>query len=133
MTTLPPPAGPVPVLADAAADAVCALADAVDHGWPADGGGTDDALDALDVLLGALGHLDADAARLLAPAVLAATRLRRHLDGDPFDDDQDDGQEVGGAVRAAPAPVPVPAVPAPRTAARPRRRGLGPGYQGLRI
>ncbi|MFF0747413.1 hypothetical protein ACFYVL_44240 [Streptomyces sp. NPDC004111] len=125
MTTSPPPAGPVPVLADAAADAVCALADAVTYGWPADRSGTHDALDALDILLAALAQLDTDAARLLAPAVLAATRLRHHLDGD-----QDDGQEAGG-VPAAPAPAPT--VPAPRTPARPRRRGLGPGYRGLAL
>ncbi|MFF0747364.1 hypothetical protein ACFYVL_43995 [Streptomyces sp. NPDC004111] len=122
MTTSPPPAGPVPALADAAADAVCALADAVTHGWPADRGGTHDAL---DVLLATLAQLDTDAARLLAPAVLAATRLRHHLDGD-----QDDGQEAGG-VPAAPAPAPT--VPAPRPAPRPRRRGLGPGYRGLAL
>ncbi|MFD3518808.1 hypothetical protein [Streptomyces sp. NPDC058657] len=124
MTTSSHSASPVPALADAAADAVCALADAVATGWPADAGGTDDALDALDVLLGALGHLDADAARLLAPAVLAAARLRHHLDS--YTADQG----------ATPNPSPVPVIPFPRTApgrpgSRPQRRGLGPGYQGI--
>ncbi|MFI5808932.1 hypothetical protein [Streptomyces sp. NPDC051561] len=127
MTTTPPSAGPVPVLADAAADAACALADAVTGGWPTSRAGVLDALDGLDALLAALAHLDADTARLLTPAVLAAARLRHHLDAS-----QDHDQEaVAPDVRASAPTVPGPRTGPARSGTRPRRRGLGPGYQGL--
>jgi hypothetical protein len=148
MTTIhppvPPAAGPVPALADAVADTACALADAVADGWPAERDGVLDAVDALDVLLGALAQLDDDTARLLAPAVTAAARLRRHLDPHAPDEDDGDEDEGGDAVPGdVPAPAnvsaPAPDVPQPRAASGaarakpPKRRGLGPGYQGLRL
>ncbi|MFI5809270.1 hypothetical protein [Streptomyces sp. NPDC051561] len=129
MTPLPP-TGPVPALADTVADAACALADAVTTSWPADRGGALDAPYGLDALLGALAHLDADAARLLAPAVLAAARLRQYLD--PRTTEQDHVQEAAtpGAREAAPV-VPGPRTGPARSGSRPRRRGRGPGYQGV--
>ncbi|MFI5808936.1 hypothetical protein [Streptomyces sp. NPDC051561] len=51
-------------------------------------------------LVNALAHLDADTARLLAPALLAAARLRHHLDAG-----QDHVQEA--ALPAAREAVPV--------------------------
>ncbi|MEU8892883.1 hypothetical protein [Streptomyces sp. NPDC048442] len=126
MTTIHPiPVGTVPALADTLADTACALADAVADGWPADRDGVLDAVDGLDVLLGALARLDDDTAHLLAPAALAAARLRQHLDP------HTPGGDVGGQ-RLLLADDSAPTVPAARTAsgpvrARPKRRGLGPG------
>jgi len=112
---LPARAAPgVEILASAAADAACALADtAGPAGWNL--AAAEDAVDAIDTLAEALAEIDPEAARLLAAIPAATKALLRHLG-----QDQDDAAE------------PDPAVAATR-AARPRRRGLGHGWQGVRI
>ncbi|AZK98802.1 MULTISPECIES: hypothetical protein [Streptomyces] len=104
-------AGPgVEQRAEAVADAVCELVDVVAPGsWSA--GAVEDAADAIDLLAEALAAIDPEAARALAAVPAATAALRRRL--------------VPGAVEEAPE------VPAPRSE-RPPRRGLGPGWKGVR-
>ncbi|MEV5950391.1 hypothetical protein [Streptomyces sp. NPDC051993] len=110
---LPDRAAPgVEALAGAAADAACALADAVGPaGWNL--AAAEDAADAIDTLAAALADIDPEAARLLAAVPDATKALLRHL-----------GQEQEADVIGS-ATVARPSLP------KPRRRGLGPGWQGV--
>jgi hypothetical protein len=104
-------AGPgVEERAAAVADAVCELVDAVTPAtWST--GAVEDAADAIDMLAEALAEIDPEAARVLAAVPAATAALRRRL---------------------APAVAEDAAeVPAPRSG-RARRRGLGPGWKGVR-
>lgn len=105
-------AGPgVEQRAEAVADAVCELVDAVTPGtWSA--GAVEDAVDAIEMLAEALAAIDPKAARALAPIPAATAELRRRLDPAATED--------------------VPEVPA-QGSVRARRRGLGPGWRGVRI
>ncbi|NEE39436.1 hypothetical protein G3M53_80320 [Streptomyces sp. SID7982] len=111
---LPDRAAPgVEALAGTAADAACALADAAGPaGWNL--AAAEDAADAIDTIAAALADIDPEAARLLAAIPAATKALLRHLG-----QDQDDAAAIPAAV-ARPPQLP-----------KPRRRGLGPGWQGL--
>ncbi|MFF3720536.1 hypothetical protein [Streptomyces prasinus] len=88
------------------ADAVCELVDTVTSGtWST--GAVEDAADAIDMLAEALAAIDPEAARALAAVPAATAALRRRL---------------------APATAEVPAPGSGRV----RRRGLGPGWKGVR-
>ncbi|MFI2740952.1 hypothetical protein [Streptomyces sp. NPDC018711] len=101
--------------ADEADDAACRLADiAVPGGWSETA--VDDTLVAIDTLAAALAQLDREVAEVLA----ATATARRHL-----------GLPVDAEAETAPSTT-TPAVPGPRTGRQPRRRGLGPGFQGIR-
>lgn len=104
-------AGPgVEQRAAAVADAACELVDTVTpRTWSA--GAVEDVADAIDVLAEALAAIDPEAARALAAVPAATAALRRRLAPAVTDD--------------------VAEVPAPRSG-RPRRRGLGPGWKGVR-
>ncbi|MEV7445704.1 hypothetical protein AB0O22_31980 [Streptomyces sp. NPDC091204] len=105
-------------LAGQAADAACHLADTTGPGdWST--AAAEDALDAIDILVEALGSTGENIAQALAVVAAATNTARRH---------------PGIAVEETPEPEPAAAaaVPAPRRA-RPRRRGLGPGFQGIRM
>ncbi|MEV7595490.1 hypothetical protein AB0O42_35025 [Streptomyces sp. NPDC089922] len=104
-------AGPgVEQRAAAVADAACELADLVTPGaWSV--GAVEDAADAIDVLAAALAAIDPEVARALAAVPAATAALRRRL--------------VPGTVQD------VAEVPAQRSE-RPPRRGLGPGWKGVR-
>ncbi|OYP10063.1 hypothetical protein CFC35_41850 [Streptomyces sp. FBKL.4005] len=96
--------------AAAVADAVCELVDTVSSAtWSA--GAVEDAADAIDMLAEALAAIDPEAARALAAVPAATAALRRRLALATGED--------------------VAEVPAPRSG-RPRRRGLGPGWKGVR-
>ncbi|MFI1890452.1 hypothetical protein [Streptomyces jumonjinensis] len=105
-------AGPrVEQTAAAVADAACELVDtAASATWST--GAIEDATDAIDLLVGALAAIDPEAARILAAVPVATAELRKHLSPPTTDED-------------------VATVPAPRSG-RPRRRGLGPGWTGVR-
>ncbi|MFG3158117.1 hypothetical protein ACGF7W_39460 [Streptomyces sp. NPDC048219] len=105
-------AGPgVEERAAAVADAVCELVDAVTpRAWST--GAVEDAIDAIDMLAEVLAAIDPETARILAAVPAATARLRHRL--------------VPGGTED------VPEAPAPRSG-RPRRRGLGPGWQGVRL
>ncbi|KIF72723.1 hypothetical protein QR77_41230 [Streptomyces sp. 150FB] len=111
--------------AERAAESACHLADAVTPtAWSTVA--AEDALEAIDVLTTALSQISPDTATALA-AVAAATNAARHSLGLPVGPEPDpQGKE---------AAVPGPRAgdqPAPRGARqRPRRRGLGPGFQGI--
>jgi hypothetical protein len=105
----------------------CHLADVVTPtAWSA--AAAEDALDAIDVLAAALSGISPETAGALAAVAAATADARRQL-GLPTNADT-----------AAPGDA---AVPGPRTGQqaapraplrrRPRRRGLGPGYQGIRL
>lgn len=95
--------------AAAAADAACELADAATGStWSADA--VEDAVDAIDTLTEALAAIGPESADALAAIPAATAALRRLLAP----------QRESDAV-----------APAPRRG-RPRRRGLGPGWQGIR-
>lgn len=101
--------------AEQAVESACHLADTTGPGaWSA--AAAEDALDAIDTLTEALGTIGPEVSEALAAVAAATTQARRRL---------------GIAVDAEPETA-APAVPAPRTASRPRRRGLGPGFQGVR-
>ncbi|GHE24210.1 hypothetical protein Shyd_84780 [Streptomyces hydrogenans] len=103
--------------ADRVAEAACELADAAaGSGWSA---AADDVLVAIDTLSAALAQIGPDVGEALAAVTAATTKARLRL-GLPADT----GQEPDRA--ATP-----PGVPGPRTGRRPRRRGLGPGAQGV--
>ncbi|MFD7402023.1 hypothetical protein ACFV7R_04985 [Streptomyces sp. NPDC059866] len=94
----------------AAADAVCELVDAVTpSAWST--GAVEDAADAIDMLAEALAAIDPEAARALAAVPAATAGLRRRLIPAATED-----------VAEVPALDP----------GRPRRRGLGPGWKGVR-
>lgn len=96
--------------AAAVADAVCELVDTVSPAtWNT--GAVEDAVDAIDMLAEALAAIDPEAARALAAVPAATAALRRLLDPAATEE--------------------VAEVPSPRSA-RSRRRGLGPGWQGVR-
>lgn len=99
--------------AEAVADAVCELVDAVSPStWSR--GAVEDAADAIDMLAEALAAIDPEAARALAAVPAATAVLRRRLIPAATEDVAD-----------------VAEVPAPGSG-RPRRRGLGPGWKGVR-
>ncbi|MDX2290734.1 MULTISPECIES: hypothetical protein [Streptomyces] len=100
------------------AEAACELADAAaGSGWSA--AAADDVLVAIDTLSAALAQIGPDVGEALAAVTAATTRARLRL-GLPADT----GQEPDRA--ATP-----PGVPSLRAGRRPRRRGLGPGAQGI--
>ncbi|EDY43219.1 hypothetical protein [Streptomyces sp. SPB074] len=103
--------------AERAAEAACELADlAGPDGWNA--AAAEDVLDAIDALTEAMGAAGPDLAQALAACSTATARARRILG-------------IGPAASVGEGPVTASAaVPAPHRA--PRRRGLGPGYQGIR-
>ncbi|MFD9112349.1 hypothetical protein [Streptomyces bottropensis] len=100
--------------AEVIADTACDLADtARPEDWSA--ASQDDLLEAIDTLAGVLSALGPDIAGALAPVTSATAAARRHLglaDGD--------------------GPEPAAGVARPRAVRRPRRRGLGPGFRGIR-
>ncbi|MFD5493382.1 hypothetical protein ACFWH4_10750 [Streptomyces sp. NPDC127091] len=104
-------AGPgVEQRAAAVADAACELVDTVTpRAWST--GAVEDAADAIDMLAEALAAIDPEAARALAAVPAATAALRRRL--------------------APAAAEDVAEVPAPGSG-RARRRGLGPGWKGVR-
>ena len=104
--------------AEHAVENACHLADAAcgAGGWSA--AAADDALEAIDTLAAALSALGPEVAGVLAPVTAAAAGARRVLG-------------LPGAVEEETAGT-AGTVPAARTAPRPRRRGLGPGFQGIR-
>ncbi|MGW5003068.1 hypothetical protein ACWEP8_36055 [Streptomyces hydrogenans] len=104
--------------ADQVAEAACELADtAAGSGWSA--AAANDVLVAIDTLSAALAQIGPDVGEALAAVTAATARARLRL-GLPADT----GQEPDRA-------TPPPGVPGPRTGRRPRRRGLGPGAQGI--
>ncbi|MFF3843450.1 hypothetical protein [Streptomyces sp. NPDC001930] len=102
--------------ADRAAESACLLADVVSAGGWSEVA-ADDALTAIETLAGALGGIGPELQDVLAAVTAAASTARRRL---------------GLPVDTVPEPVAAGAVPAPRASRRPRRRGLGPGFQGIR-
>lgn len=96
--------------AAAVADAVCELVDTVSPTtWGA--GSVEDVVDAIDMLAEALAAIGPEAERALAAIPGATAALRRRL--------------------APTAEGVIPELPAQRSA-QPRRRGLGPGWRGVR-
>ncbi|MFI1890695.1 hypothetical protein [Streptomyces jumonjinensis] len=114
--------------AELAAVSACHLADAVTlTAWST--AAAEDALDAIDVLTAALSGISPETAEALAAVVAATADARRRL-GLPVAPDPDPG---AAGEPAMPAPRPGhQAVPGAPSRPRPRRRGLGPGYQGIR-
>ncbi|MFE0776931.1 hypothetical protein [Streptomyces sp. NPDC058861] len=108
--------------ADRAAVAACELADATaGSGWsPA---AADDALVAIDTLTAALARVDPDVREALIAVTAATSTVRRRL-GLPVDTEPEPAPALAPAATVAGAPD-------PRTGRRPRRRGLGPGFQGI--
>jgi len=102
--------------AEQAVENACHLADATGPGaWST--AAAEDALDAIDTLTEALGTIGPEISEALAAVAAATTQARRRL---------------GIAVDAEPeTAAPVVSI-APGTASRTRRRGLGPGFQGVR-
>ncbi|MFE7046273.1 hypothetical protein ACFU9X_44955 [Streptomyces atratus] len=111
--------------AELAVVSACHLADAVTPtAWSA--AAAEDTLDAIDVLTTALSGISPEPAGALAAVAAATADARRRL-GLPADADT-----------AAPGDAAVPAARTGQQAApgklprpRARRRGLGPGYQGI--
>ncbi|MFF8506410.1 hypothetical protein ACF07L_38100 [Streptomyces anulatus] len=96
--------------AEAVADAVCDLVDTVTPStWTAEA--IEDAADAIDMLTEALAAIDPEVARALQAIPAATAALRRRLTPTATED--------------------VAEVPESRSG-RPRRRGLGPGWKGVR-
>ncbi|MGW1252259.1 hypothetical protein [Streptomyces sp. NPDC002535] len=101
--------------AELAAESACHLADAAGPGgWSA--AAAEDVLDAIDTLTEALGGAGPELAQTLAAVAAATNGARRHLG---LVDDQEPEPPAAAAT-----------LPSPRRP--PRRRGLGPGYQGVR-
>ncbi|WP_405802265.1 hypothetical protein [Streptomyces sp. NBC_01506] len=110
MTWLGKAAPGVEQRAEAAADTACDLADAVTPGgWST--GAVEDTIDAIDTLVEALAEIDPEVARILAAVPAATAELRERL--------------------SPTATEGIAPLPAPRSG-RPRRRGLGPGWTGVR-
>ncbi|MDN3262877.1 hypothetical protein QWJ26_24335 [Streptomyces sp. CSDS2] len=102
--------------AEQAAEAACHLADAAGPGgWST--AAAEDVLDAIDTLTEALGSAGPELARALA-AVAAATDGARRLLG--IDVERREPEQPAAAATVPPARRP------------PKRRGLGPGFQGIR-
>ena len=100
--------------AEQAVESACHLADmAGPEGWSA--AAADDALEAIETLAGALSTLGPEVAKALATVTAATADVRQRLG---LADDKES---------AAAVPVSVP-----RNARRPQRRGLGPGFKGIR-
>ncbi|MFB8314665.1 hypothetical protein ACFC5T_40105 [Streptomyces sp. NPDC055961] len=108
--------GAVEEHADQAAESACLLADVVSTaGWST--AAADDALTAIETLAGALGGIGPEVREALVAVTAATSTARRRL---------------GLPVEVEPEPAAgATAVPSPG-GRRPRRRGLGPGYQGIR-
>lgn len=103
--------------AERAAETACHLADITGPGgWST--AAAEDVLDTIDTLAEALGGAGPELAQALA-AVAAATGDARRLLGIAVDDPQ-------------PEPPATAAVTVPAARRPPRRRGLGPGFQGIR-
>ncbi|MEU3619807.1 hypothetical protein ABZ725_47110 [Streptomyces sp. NPDC006872] len=101
--------------AETAAENACHLADATaPESWSS--AAADDALDAIDTLAGALSALGPDVAAALAPVMAATADARRQLG---LADDEETAATVEASGRG-------------RSAQRSRRRGLGPGFKGIR-
>ncbi|MFM9449164.1 hypothetical protein [Streptomyces acidiscabies] len=103
--------------ANALAEAACHLSDAVadDPGrWSAEA--AEDAIEAIETVSAALSAISPGAAARMTAVTDALSRLRQEILGDVLL-----GQDQEQAV-TPPTPI-----------TRPRRRGLGPGYQGVRI
>ncbi|MDX2939826.1 hypothetical protein [Streptomyces ipomoeae] len=99
--------------AETAIESACDLADtAGPDAWSKTV--ADDALDAIDILAGVLSALGPDVAKALAPVRAATTDTRRLLGLA----DEESVVPAGG--------------PGPGPARRARRRGLGPGFKGIR-
>jgi len=99
--------------ADQAVVSACHLADTVTPAtWSA--GALEDALDAVDTLIGSVSEIGPELAQALAMVTTATTDARRIL-----------------GLTELSAPATVPAQPARAGDRRTRRRGLGPGYRGL--
>ncbi|MFJ3198530.1 hypothetical protein ACIPJQ_38560 [Streptomyces griseoviridis] len=107
-------AGPgVEVRAAAVADAACELADTVTPAaWSASA--VEDALEAIDVLAAALAAIGPEAERILAQVPSASAALRRRLAAAPALGESGMGAGEASGQRSG------------------RRRGLGPGWKGLR-
>ncbi|WP_274919416.1 hypothetical protein [Streptomyces sp. WZ-12] len=118
MDLLPTVAAPgVAEQAEALADAACELADAASSSRSWSVAAADDAVEAMETTALALHTAHPAAAAALGTVVQALARLRRDL-GLPVDEGDRDQEQV---------------VTPPTPLRRPTRRGLGPGYQGLRI
>ncbi|MFI5476644.1 hypothetical protein ACIA6D_41520 [Streptomyces cacaoi] len=102
--------------AETAAESACHLADtAGPESWST--AAADDALDAIDTLAAALSALGPDVAAALAPVTAATANARRQLG---LGDDEGTAATVEVSGRR-------------RSAQRSRRRGLGPGFKGIRM
>ncbi|MBZ3918148.1 MULTISPECIES: hypothetical protein [Streptomyces] len=102
--------------AERAAESACHLADLTGPGaWSTTA--AEDALDAIDTLTEALGSADPELTQVLA-AVAAATNDARRLLGIAVEDQEPQPPAAAAFMPAARRP--------------PRRRGLGPGFQGIR-
>ncbi|MFB6582738.1 hypothetical protein ACFCYC_35960 [Streptomyces sp. NPDC056402] len=114
MPLLPDQSAPgVQQLAEAVADSACRLADAA---GPWNLSAVEDAAEAINTLVAALSQIDPDVARALAAVPAATAAVLRRFGAEP--EEQPD----------------TPAPPAPPQARRvSRRRGLGHGYQGIRM
>ena len=113
-------AGPgVEKAAEQTIESACHLADlAGPDGWST--AAAEDVLDVIDTLTDALSGAGTELAQALATVAAAAADARRRL-GIAVDDQEPEG--------AAAATVPTPRGPGRRP---PKRRGLGPGFQGIR-
>ncbi|WP_330269943.1 hypothetical protein [Streptomyces griseorubiginosus] len=123
ITELPTTAAPgLAENAEALADTACALHDiaATPGSWSA--AAAEDAVEAIEITALALGSAHPAAAAAVLPLLRDLTRLRRTLALPPSDRPEPALQGEGQTV----------APPVPITRGR-SRRGLGPGYKGLRI
>ncbi|MEU1940482.1 hypothetical protein ACH49O_41365 [Streptomyces coeruleorubidus] len=113
-------AGPgVEQAAEQTVESACHLADlAGPDGWST--AAAEDVLDAIDTLTEALGSAGEDLAQALAAVGAATAEARRRLGIDVHD--QEPGPEDAASVS-------LPRGPGRRP---PRRRGLGPGFRGIR-
>lgn len=102
--------------AEQVAESACHLADIAGPGaWST--AAAEDALDAIDTLTEALGSADPELTQALAAVAAATNDARRRL-GIAVDDQEPEPPAAAAFVPAARRP--------------PRRRGLGPGFQGIR-
>ncbi|MFE3866113.1 hypothetical protein ACFXPT_37725 [Streptomyces goshikiensis] len=109
--------------AEALADAACELHDAAGPGsWSADA--VEDAVEAIETTALALADAHPDAAAAMLAIRHQLAQLRAHLDLPPGEPPAAAGPEEEHQEQVV--------EPTPLRRARPRR-GLGPGYQGVRI
>lgn len=121
MEHLPTAAWGVAERAEALAEAACELHDAASINpvrWSAEA--VEDAIEALETTAAALGAIRPEAANCMFVITHNLGHLREVFGLPP----RDDGAAEDDQDQALPAPTPV---------SRPRRRGLGPGYRGVRI